>query len=236
MKIVILTTDTTHHLYFAWKIASLYPLTAVFFETKKHEPPFAVTHPFEQERDAYEREHLLVGFRGGWNDLAEIRSVRNMNDAGSVSLLGGFSPEAILVFGTGKLVPAVFECASLVALNLHGGNTEEYRGLDTHLWAIYHEDFDNLITTLHHLDATLDTGDIVCQSNLVFPRNARLHELRAVNTKVCTDLSLSALATLAATGSLPRRKQLRRGRYYSYMPAVLKDICVKKFERYTAAV
>src|SRR5262249_30235149 len=108
-----------------------------------------------------------------------------------------------------------------------------YRGLDTHLWTIYHEDFANLVTTLHHLDADLDTGDIVVQSALPLAKGMHLHELRAVNTRTCVDLTATALGALHRLGTMPRRKQFGRGRYYSFMPAVLKPLCVQRFERFT---
>ena len=122
--------------------------------------------------------------------------------------------------------------ASVACLNLHGGNPERYRGLDTHLWAIYHNDFHDLVTTIHHVDADLDTGDIVLQSELRFEPNTQLHQMRAINTKVCINLSLVSLSTFQSIGCLPSRRQVRFGRYYSFMPAVLKEDCVRKFGRY----
>ena len=47
--------------------------------------------------------------------------------------------------------------------NLHGGDPEKYRGLDSHYWSIYHNDFKSLITTLHKVRPILDTGEIVLQ-------------------------------------------------------------------------
>ncbi|MBI2096654.1 MAG: formyl transferase [Candidatus Sungbacteria bacterium] len=199
-------------------------------------PPFPTHHPFEDLRDTYEREVLLKDFKGGFSDLTETREFSSVNDPASIVALEAIRPDAVIVFGTGKLYPAVIRVTSRACFNLHGGNPEHYRGLDTHLWAIYHNDFDNLVTTLHFVDEGLDTGDIVFQSQLRLPKNARLHELRSVNTKVCSELSLAALQVLQSGLPVPSRKQLQRGRYYSFMPAELKAICVKKFERYTAGL
>jgi methionyl-tRNA formyltransferase len=157
-----------------------------------------------------------------------------VNDDEGVTALRKLSPDVVLVFGTGKILPSVIEVAQVACLNLHGGNPEAYRGLDTHLWAIYHSDFDNLVTTLHHVDAQLDTGEIVFQSQLHLTKDSKLHELRSINTEVCIDISLLALTSLQSRGSLPSRKQIDMGRYYSFMPTVLKEICLKKFERHVA--
>lgn len=234
MRILLLTTDTTHHAYYVWKLSERFPLQAIFLETTGTISRFETAHPFEKLRDTYERDVLLDGFSSTLEQLAETYRFPSVNSRESVAALQKLSPEVVIVFGTGKLHQSVIQIASVACLNLHGGNPEHYRGLDTHLWAIYHEDFDNLVTTLHHVDIDLDTGDIVCQAQIKLGRSVKLHELRAVNTKVCVNLSLVALNALQSVDSLPSRKQVSRGRYYSFMPSVLKEICVRKFERYTS--
>jgi methionyl-tRNA formyltransferase len=159
-----------------------------------------------------------------------------MNEPAAIAGLESVAPEVLLVFGTGRLRPEVFARARVACLNLHGGNPEHYRGLDSHLWAIYHGDWDNLVSTLHHVDPELDTGDIVAQSQIRLDRTSRLPELRAANTQACLDLSLLALESLAARGRVPARRQVQRGRYYSFMPAVLKEECARKFARHVATL
>lgn len=234
MKVVLLTTDTTHHTYFARQLNERFPLQAVFLEARSVIPSFETFHPFEALRDDYERNTLLAGSSVSISDITETHSFDSMNDEECVSTLQGLAPDVVIVFGTGKLYTPIIKVASAACLNLHGGNPERYRGLDTHLWAIYHREFDNLVTTLHHVDADLDTGDIVLQSQLKFERDSQLHELRAINTKVCLNLALLALSSLQSMGWLPSRNQLNRGRYYSFMPAALKEECIKKFERYVS--
>lgn len=230
MNVVLLTTDTTHHLAYAHALHQAYPLRAIFLELKQATHPFPTHHPFEDLRDAHERATMLHGFGGGFKDLAETRFVESMNDRDAVAQLRRAAPDVALVFGTGRLRPEVL-AVPRVALNLHGGDPERYRGLDSHLWALYHDDWTGLVTTLHHMDAELDTGDIVGQQSLVLPPGTRLHHLRGINTRACIDLSLRALATLAGGEPLAARPQARRGRYYSAMPAVLKDVVLARFER-----
>ena len=105
-----------------------------------------------------------------------------MNDASAIASLEKESVDIVIVFGTGVLKPPLIEICTQRIFNLHGADPENYRGLDTHLWAIYHKDFSGLITTLHHLDTGLDTGDIVLQSAIPIHQKIKLHELRAANT------------------------------------------------------
>ncbi|MBM3457574.1 MAG: formyl transferase [Armatimonadetes bacterium] len=236
MKTVLLTTDTTHHLYYAWKLHERFPLDAIFLETSGLRFPFDTGHPFEAERDAYERDELLQGAPAALTDIAPVESYSSMNNPECVAALEQRAPDVVLVFGTGLLKPPIIRVARTACLNLHGGNPEEYRGLDTHLWAIYHRDFANLVTTLHHVAVELDTGDLVLQEELRLRPGMPLSQLRAVNTGACVRLSLLALLSLAELGTVPSRSQVKLGRYYSAMPSVLKEVCVQRFARYTSTL
>lgn len=232
VRVTLLTTDTAHHRYFAAALAERGLLERIVEETTSLTPPFDTFHPFEALRDEHERA-VLPGATTPLHEIAETQRVARADDAAET--LARLRPQAIVVFGTSRIGPALIGAADAACLNLHGGNPEEYRGLDTHLWAIYHRDFANIVTTLHHVDAGLDTGDVVGLAPLPLRRDMRLHELREANARVCVDLTLRALADLDE-GRGERRPQTRRGRYYSFMPAVLKERCVEIFERHAASL
>ena len=59
LKTVILTTETTHHLYYVWKLHELCSLEAVILETKLLQAVFPTTHPFEEVRDEFEKKEAL---------------------------------------------------------------------------------------------------------------------------------------------------------------------------------
>lgn len=232
MNVVLLTTDTTHHLYFAWQLSQQFPLRAIVLETSHIDQPFETAHPFETLRDQYEEDTLLADCQSTLSDIAETHSFNSMNDSACVAELQKLAPEITIVFGTSRLKPPVIEVASYASLNLHGGNPEEYRGLDTHLWSIYHNDWANLVTTLHFVDPNLDTGDIAVQSQVPLHKDIEFHQVRAINTEVCVELVSCALNSFRSAGRIPRRRQLKRGRYYSFMPSALKEICLHKFNRH----
>lgn len=236
MRTVLLTTDTAHHFYFAQKVGERFPWTAVFVEQKGLVPPFPTDHPFEKKRESYELAHLTGGRPRRLAELGESLPVETMNAPASVRALRDLAPDVVVSFGTGKLQEGARSQGRLANLNLHGGNPETYRGLDNHLWAIYHGDFAQLITTLHFLASGLDTGDIVLQKPLKLFRGMGLHELRSENTRVCVDLVRDALERLSRGETLPRRPPREPGRYYSFMPTDLKTLVVEKFEKHTAAL
>jgi folate-dependent phosphoribosylglycinamide formyltransferase PurN len=233
LKVAILTTETLHHAFFAREIARAGD-TVGFCETRRAAPPpFETHHSFEDEREAYEASRWFGGQKSKLSDFVRTRQVETLNDPTALAALKEEKPDFVIVFGTGVLKPPLCETFSNRIFNLHGGDPEEYRGLDTHLWAIYHRDFAGLVTCLHRLDPGLDTGDIVAKGSLALSRDMPLYALRAVNSELCVALTRNAMGQ-STTGAITAQPQRRAGRYYSAMPAVLKDICVTRFKNYTA--
>ena len=234
MKIAILTTETTHHAHFVREIAGRYPGVQVICETNASRPRFDTRHDFEGQRDAFERDHWFGGKDAKIAEFAQTRMVESANDAAGIAAFTDIKPDIAVVFGTGKLSTALISKGPRAFLNLHGGDPEEYRGLDTHLWAVYHSDFAGLVTTLHRINADLDDGDICLQESLALQPGMPLHQLRCVNTQACVRLFLAALGAFSNNDDVPSRQQRARGRYYSFMPAVLKELCVRRFANYTS--
>lgn len=233
MKLVVLTTDTVHHTFFVQNLSRRYDIAAIFVETVSPAAPFPVEHPFEKEREEYEREHWFKGKFPELSDFACVSQCSSMNDSSATAELAKLSPDVVVVFGTGLLKQDVISCCPEGMINFHGGNPERYRGLDSHLWAIYHRDFAGLVTTLHRVNSVLDDGQVIVQSALPIRRKMELYELRAVNTEECIQLVTKAMAMREESGSFLSRSQRQNGRYYSFMPTALKDICVGRFFRYT---
>jgi methionyl-tRNA formyltransferase len=237
MRVAILTTETPHHSFYVRSIKQICCDVVVFSETAgspKHS--FATYHPFEDDREDYEWNRWFQGRKTGLATLAPTRAVPSMNAPSAIAALRADKPDLVVVFGTGVLRPPVIDAADTHIFNLHGGDPEEYRGLDTHLWAVYHRDFKGLITTLHRLDAGLDTGDIVLQAPVRLQRDMKLQALRAANTELCVTLTAALIGMTDGRQEIPMRSQRRQGRYYSAMPADLKSVCQTHFEKHTAGL
>lgn len=235
MKIGVLTTETLHHCFFVQELACDNQLF-IFSETKNNPPPFETNHPYQEVQDEYEKKAFFNGENAGLEDFAETILVENINHEKSISMLRDLHLDSILVFGTGKLSEKVIDCCSQRILNFHGGDPEKYRGLDSHLWSIYHRDFKSLVATLHHVNVTLDDGELVYRERIPLQTNMKLHQLRVANTKLCVKLARKAIDEFKVMGKFRAEKQNEIGRYYSYMPAVLKEICLHRFEKYTTTI
>jgi folate-dependent phosphoribosylglycinamide formyltransferase PurN len=233
MNLALLTTETLHHCFFLRELAAFCPPKLVVVEDNGEGPPFETHHPFEAQRDRYERRTWFGGRDVRLGDFAETFEISSVNEPDAVRRLAAAAPDVVVVFGTRRLGSHVIRLCADGIVNLHGGDPEHYRGLDTHLWAIYHGDFEGLVTTLHRVNPRLDDGDIVAQAPVSLADRMPLHELRSHNTELCVELVRSALTSFHQESRFHSRPQQRRGRYYSYMPAVLKGTCVEKFARRT---
>ena len=228
MKIILLTTQTIHHAFFLKKLVELYPSVYCIIEATGVNPTFDIAHPFEVQREYYELN--FVGNDIQLKDLCPCIEVDNINDDSVLNFINDIKPDILISFGTRKIGCKLVSKYKNKLINLHGGDPESYRGLDTHLWAIYHNDWPALLTTIHIVNEALDDGLIIQKSSLDIRDLSHLYELRLANTKACIDLSISAIKTYEALGTFITSKQQKKGRYYSFMPTVLKEICVKKFE------
>lgn len=233
MKLLILTTQTTHHAKFVQDFCADGFDVRVLLETKAPKPPFDTTHPYLLEQDRYEKSLWFGGNDLQIKDIAKTYETEDANSEITQNLIKEFQPDLVIVFGTGKILPCIIDLLPDRIVNLHGGDPEYYRGLDTHLWAIYHGEFEQLVTCLHMVAPALDTGAVVGTMSISLRKGMEIYQLRAENTACCTALVREAVQHFKNHGRLKTVPQGQKGRYYSFMPSVLKEICVQKFRRHT---
>lgn len=233
MKLLILTTDTSHHTFFVSELKKSVKNIHVICEKEGDRiPPFEINHSFEEKAKIYEQEIWFDGKNKSLKDFCDPIYTKTINSEKVSNFLKDKKPDLAIIFGTSKINKRIIKYCPRNTFNLHGGDPEEYRGLDSHLWAIYHKDFKKLETTIHRLDQYLDNGEIVNKKKLQLNNISELFMLRSINTKVCIELSLETIEELRLNGYVKSKSQKKIGRYYSFMPKVLKEICNENFKRY----
>ncbi len=233
-RIVVLTTNSIRRRHLVRALQEFAPVERVLVETREPRPPFETAHPFEAVRKDHEAESWFGGKAPAFAEIADVEYFDSLNERNAVAALAAARPDAVIVFGTGKLAPAVIAVCPEGCINLHGGDPEHYRGLDVALWAVYHGDFGALSATVQRLAPELDSGDIVARSSVTVTPGMGLHELRRAGTETSIGLLRDALDGFARTGGFGGTPMARKGRYYSFMPAVLKNSCVDRWQRHTA--
>ena len=103
------------------------------------------------------------------------------------------NPDIIIASGIRIIRPEIVKKFKKKIYNLHGGNILKYRGLDSHLWSIYHNDFKNLDIILHELSNKVDTGNIILKNKIKIDKKTNLINLRVKNIEIAIKLVLKFL-------------------------------------------
>ena len=235
MKIGIFTTQTPHHLFFVKELRDKFDDLIVFCEGM---PLDGMENSdkdtgFQALRNNYEYEKWFDAQKPVFSDLTKSYYFEELNSRSAISSVKNEALDVVIDFGTGLIGSELLAVCPKNIFNLHGGDPERYRGLDSHMWCIYHSDYSGLVTTLHKLETKFDTGDIVLQQLLPITAGLELHQLRSVNTVVCLELALATLSMIVDQNKVLSRPQRKAGRYYSSMPSVILSQVEKRFLLYT---
>lgn len=257
MKCVVLTTDTKHHRYFVNRIAR-HAVTTVILERRKlnywklywkwvgsRRTPWAfIDNPyiplaysaFHRRQDEFEERFFAGGIPADFSGHAALYEFLSVNDSACVERVSAIQPDLIVSFGTGLLKEGILGIEAL-KVNIHRGILPAYRGLDSDLWAFYCRDFQNVGTTVHKLDASFDTGDILRQARLKIEPDMKVHHIRYHTTVMAADMVESLLRDLQMRSSVGGRSQGHsQGRYYSFIPPLKRMVAIRRFNRYVTSV
>ena len=96
--------------------------------------------------------------------------VASVNDDLTKTALQNLQPDIVVVNGTRIISKKILACSNALFVNMHVGITPQYRGSHGGYWALRNNDAEHFGTTIHLVDAGVDTGAILKQ---VFVRPAK---------------------------------------------------------------
>ena len=101
----------------------------------------------------------------------------------------------------------------------------KYRGLDSDLWAILENRLDLVGITIHEVKEKLDSGRTFYEKKLNI-KNKKIYQLRYYTTVLAVKYLLLLIKNILKKKKV-KIKKLRLGKYYSFMPLILKNKCKK---------
>ena len=230
MNILILSTETTHHKFYIYQLSRHYKNITVIFESNKSFNELSTKHHFEIARDNYESQIWSKELQIPINNLCNnFYSVTNINNLEVLEILKN-KYDVCIIFGTRKIISPILENLPNLTFNLHGGDPQIFRGLDSHLWALWHNNISGLKVCMHKLSKELDKGDIFRMDPLDISRIDYLYQLRALTTESCIQLSLSLLRNISQNIKIQFIPQINVGKYFSLIPFTYKDKCIQNFK------
>ena len=237
MKVLILSTETKHHIYFINKLSEEFEIIGVVYERRRLVKDYPTGPFFAQEEAEFEKKFFDTS-SGVSSELSDeltekMIEVPSVNQQGLAEYIQALKPDIGIAYGVGLVRPGIFSAPREGTINIHHGTIQEYRGLDSHLWTIYDKRFKQLGVTIHYMDENLDTGDILKQEYVNIEPHDEIYHLRYKATLVATRLVKSILAEFAQAGNRLRGEpQQLKGPYYSAMPLDKKYQALESFRQY----
>jgi methionyl-tRNA formyltransferase len=199
---------------------------AIFYERKKR------TFRARLKRIVYKLEGKLrnLSYEGlkKSGDI-EIFPVNNINSPFVRAAIREIGPDLNVVAGTRKLNKDIFDSSKLGAVNIHSGILPYYRGADSEFWALYNGEKEKIGVTIHFIDQSLDTGDIILTARQEVLDSDDYRSLRMKNIFLGAKKMVEAI-NLLENGDYERRPQ-DNSAAKTYKSATAED--KQKFKRKT---
>lgn len=129
------------------------------------------------------------------------------------ALLQKLAPDAVVIIAYGQIIPArLLSIPKLGWINLHASLLPKYRGAAPINWAIANGETRTGLTTMH-IDAGMDTGDILLQQEIEIGSAETTPELAARMAELGAPLMAETLRKLSAGNLTPRAQNNDQATY-----------------------
>ncbi|HEY7523154.1 MAG TPA: methionyl-tRNA formyltransferase [Candidatus Limnocylindrales bacterium] len=143
----------------------------------------------------------------------EVRRPISINSEESIDRIAALEPDVVLSCQYAQILGAgIRGIAAAATLNLHFGPLPRYRGVAPIYWAIHNGESETGVT-LHHVDAGIDSGDIVAARAVPIHAHDTARDLYLRSTDAGIDL-LRESWPLVITGRAKRQPQDPAGSLY----------------------
>lgn len=153
-------------------------------------------------------EFTLTALRSRPN--LQVITLTDINSSDAQELVRGFRPELGLSLSAPILQRALFSIPRLGTINLHMGALPDYRGMPPAFWELWHGE-KSVGCTVHWVDEHLDTGDVVCATQLARERFSTVRGLQLQLDEIGIELLCEAVRRILS-GSAVSSPQPRAGR------------------------
>lgn len=144
-------------------------------------------------------------------------SIPSANGPEFRQVLDDIRPAAFLLVSCRMLAPATLSAIGCPVINLHAGINPQYRGLQGGYWSRVMADEENFGTTVHLVDAGVDTGGILHQIRLKPSKRDTMHTYPLLQTAAATGVVVQAMRD-AVSGELKPLKIAAPSRQWYHPP------------------
>ena len=223
MRIVIFTSNAIRHKFVANTLAEKADDTLVVSECQQND---AVNIESLEHRLSPIEEHFRLRYQTEkevffGNDFFAAKTFpllyKEVNIDYVYDVVKGFQPDMMFVFGA-SIIKEPF--LSLLRpgrfINLHLGLSPYYRGSGTNFWPFVNEELEYVGSTILHIDAGIDTGDIVAHVRPEIEIGDNVHTIGCKVIKASASCLADVMNTVRGGKELNRVKvwKVSNERYY----------------------
>ena len=223
MKIVVFTSNAVRHRFLANSLSKKADDCLVVSECKPGDQTGDNEYGIESKivaehfRKRYETEKIF--FPG--NAFFEGKIIPLLrNEASSPHVcdtVKKFHPDLMLAFGSSLIKEPLLSLLKPGRfVNLHLGISPYYRGHGTNFWPFVNKELEFVGSTLLHIDAGVDTGDIIAHVRPKIEIGDNVHTVGCKVIKSSAESLVKIMETVEAGGELKRVKQfeVKNAKYY----------------------
>jgi folate-dependent phosphoribosylglycinamide formyltransferase PurN len=154
------------------------------------------------------------------NDFNNSKTFRvsSVNEEACLRAISLLQPDIIVVNGTRIISKKILQSTNAVFVNMHVGITPQYRGSHGGYWALRNKDAANFGTSIHLIDAGVDTGAVIKQVFIKPDKPDNFATYPVLQTAIGVDSLKEVLANMIA-GSYETIKHTEKGNMY-YQPTL----------------
>ena len=161
------------------------------------------------------KAYLVNKYRLNNNDFSssKIFRVSSINEEECLRAINLLQPDIIVVNGTRIISKKILQSTNAIFVNMHVGITPYYRGSHGGYWALRNKDAANFGTTIHLIDAGVDTGAVLKQVFTKPDKQDNFATYPVLQAAVGIDALKEVLANMIA-GNYETIKHTEKGKMY----------------------
>ena len=173
---------------------------------KKFSGTYSAGFRFHTMLKDYLRAHFDVMIEQKGTKYLNIKC-GDINSPELIEFLKSIRPDIIAVLGSSVIRQEMISLPAAAMINIHSGLSPYYRGTWSHVWPLVHREPEYIGVTVHHVNAGIDSGDIIYQTR---PRLERDDDLNSIFLKVVAEgieLMVKAIEELSNKGAIVSHPQ-----------------------------
>lgn len=168
-------------------------------------------HPMLKD---YLRAHFDVIFERPGTKYLNIKC-GDINSPELIEFLKSIRPDIIAVLGSSVITQEMIALPSAAMINIHSGLSPYYRGTWSYGWPIVNREPEYIGVTVHHVNAGIDTGDIIYQTRPLLEKDDDLNSIFLKVIAEGIELMVKAIAEISNKGGVAFHQQpANTGRLY----------------------